>query len=85
MSLPSSNNVIISLHNEYYKQTMWSHYRLLGKTNNADTEREMANTVLGIFQAKLAKTNGKFYKQVGCGNNIKNLEEVNGEMALGSK
>lgn len=64
---------------------MWSHYRLLGETNNADTERHMANTIIGIFQAKLAKTNGKFYKQAGCGNSLKNLEVVDEKMALGSK
>lgn len=64
---------------------MWSHYRLLGKTNNANTELRMANTVLDLFKDKLTKTNGYFYKQAGCGNSFKNLEEIDEETALASK
>ncbi len=82
---PSSKNIILSLHNEYYKQIMWSHYRLLGKTNNANSELRMANTVLDLFKDKLTKTNGYFYKQAGCGNSFKNLEEIDEETALASK
>ena len=80
-----SNDIILSLHNDYYKQIMWSHYRLLGTTRNTDAELQMANTVFSIFQAKLAKTRGKFYKQAGCGNSFKHLEEVDEDWTLASK
>jgi hypothetical protein len=86
LSMPhGEKNVILSLHNDYYKQVMWSHYRILGKTRDAEYEHQVGLMVLGILKDKLSKNQGKFYKQVGCGNSCRNLEEIDEEMALASK
>lgn len=84
-SKTDENNVILSLHNDYYKKIMWSHYRKLGKTRDSDREMQVGQAVLDIMKDKLSKNHGKFYRQVGCGNSCTNLEEVDEEIALASK
>jgi hypothetical protein len=82
----SNNNIILSLHNEYYKQIMWSHYKILGKDRNSEKEMQMGQTILNILKDKLSQqNNGKFYKQAGCGNSFKNLVELDEDAALASK
>ena len=95
-SLPSSsvdeneNDVVLSLRNEYYKQIMWSHFRILGKDRNNDKERGVGKAVFDIFTKRQSLSRphrGKFYKQHGgAGMTCKSyLEEVDDEAALASK
>lgn len=83
----SNNDIILSLHNDYYKQIMWAHYKILGKDRNSEKEISMGQTILNILKDKLSqqKKGGKFYKQAGCGNSFKNLVELDEDSALASK
>ena len=66
-SLPSlGHDVILSLSDEYYKNIMWKHYRMLGK--DADTERknQVGKQIFFIFQQRTGST-GKFFKRMQQG------------------
>ncbi len=91
------HNIILSLHDEYYKKTMWEHFRVLGWERDSNTEKRIGEIVFDIFKEKLSspyssistgnvtrmgQRRGKFYKQHRLGSK---LEEVDDRMALESK
>ena len=91
------NNVILSLHNDYYKRIMWSHFRILGKERDLDTEKVIGETVFDIFKKKISSSPnsagnkstmrrgrqcGKFYK---LNKTCTTMEEVDDDAALASK
>ena len=92
----NDNNLILSLHNDYYKRIMWSHFRILGKERDFDTEKLIGETVFDIFKKKLSSSPnsagkntarmgrrcGKFYK---LDKTCTSMEEVDDDAALASK
>ncbi len=74
-----SNHIVLSLNDEYYKQIMWRHYRILGKTRDSDRELRIGNEIFAIFQQKMGRT-GRFFKRAQDQD-----FEVNDEIALLSK
>ena len=91
------NHVILSLYNDYYKQIMWAHYRILGLDRDSDTEKLIGETIFDIFKKKMSvsttgsasirmgRRGGKFYKVRGKDKTCSDLEEVDDETALASK
>lgn len=91
------NNVILSLYNDYYKQIMWAHYRILGLDRDSDTEKLIGETIFDIFKKKMSvsttgsasirmgRRGGKFYKVRGKDKTCSDLEEVDDDAALASK
>ncbi|KAL7441831.1 hypothetical protein ACHAXH_004963, partial [Discostella pseudostelligera] len=87
-------NVILSLYNDYYKQIMWAHYRILGLDRDSDTEKLIGETIFDIFKKKMSlsttgnksirmgRRGGKFYKVRGKDKTCSDLEEVDDETAL---
>ncbi len=74
-----SNHIVLSLNDEYYKEIMWRHYRILGKTRDSGRELRIGNDVFAIFQQKMGQT-GRFFKRA------QNQDfEVNDEIALASE
>lgn len=91
----TDNNVILSLHNDYYKRIMWSHFKILGKDRDLDTEKLIGETIFDIFKKKISSSIcssgitsrrgrrcGKFYK---LDKTCTSMEEVNDDVALASK
>ena len=60
--MPSQNDVVLSLVDEYYKEIMWKHFRLLGTIRAKDDEDAAIGTILSIFKQRVGR-NGKFYKR----------------------
>ena len=77
MSTPS--RVILSLRNNYYKDTMWRYFRMLGMTRDKDTEARIGNEIFSLFKQKVGET-GRFFKYEG-----NRVIEANDERALKSK
>ena len=90
-------NVTLSLYNDYYKQIMWAHYRILGLDRDSDTEKLIGETVFDIFMKKISSSPnsvgnkstmrrgrqcGKFYK---LNKTCTTMEEVDDDAALASK
>lgn len=92
----TDNNVILSLHNDYYRRIMWSHFKILGKDRDLDTEKLIGETIFDIFKKKLSSStsssgnktarrgrrSGKFYK---LDKTCTSIEVVNDDAALASK
>ncbi len=92
----NDNSIILSLHNDYYKRIMWSHFRILGKERDLDTEKLIGESVFGVFKKKLSSSpnsaeintvrtgrrRGKFYK---LDKTCASMMEVNDDAALASK
>ena len=77
MSTPS--RVILSLRNNYYKDTMWRYFRMLGMTRDKDTEARIGNEIFSLFKQKVGET-GRFFKYEG-----NRVIEANDERALKSE
>ena len=76
-STPS--RVFLSLRNNYYKDTMWRYFRMLGMTRDKDTEARIGNEIFSLFKQKVGET-GRFFKYEG-----NRVIEVNDERALKSE
>ena len=61
-SSDSHDRTILSLNDEYYKEIMWKHYRMLGKTRDSDREIQIGNDIFNIFRQQMGKT-GRFFKR----------------------
>ena len=72
-------HVILSLTDDYYKETMWRHYRILGKTRDSGREAEIGSEIFSLFKQKLGE-NGNFFKRVHDQDVV-----VNDDKALASK
>lgn len=77
--IPSFDRIILSLNDEYYKEIMWKHYRLLGKTRDSDREAQIGNEIFSTFKQSLSRS-GRFFKRAQDQD-----FEVNDETALASK
>jgi len=58
----SSANIILSLNDDYYKEIMWRHYRVLGKVRDSVKEAELASRLFGLFKKEMGSA-GRFFKQ----------------------
>jgi hypothetical protein len=76
-STPS--RVILSFRNNYYKDTMWRYFRMLGKTRDRDRETQIGNEIFSLFKQKVGET-GRFFKYEG-----NRVIEANDERALKSE
>ena len=57
-----NDRTILSLNDEYYKEIMWNHYRMLGKTRDSDREIQIGNDIFNTFRQQMGKT-GRFFKR----------------------
>ncbi len=76
-STPS--RVFLSLRNNYYKDTMWRYFRMLGTTRDKDSEARIGNEIFSLFKQKVGES-GRFFKYKGI-----RVIEVNDERALKSE
>jgi hypothetical protein len=60
--IPPSDRIILSLNDEYYKEIMWQHYRILGKTRDSAREVRIGNDIFSIFKQTMGR-NGRFFKR----------------------
>ena len=77
---PSNCDIVLSLHDERYKEVMWRHYRMLGKARDGDREAELASDILALFKRGMAEE-GRFLKRKACGKHV----IVGDDVALASK
>ena len=77
--IPPSDRIILSLNDEYYKDIMWKHYRILGKTRDGAREVRIGNDIFTIFKQTMGR-NGRFFKRAQDQD-----FEVDDETALASK
>lgn len=61
-STSSSSNIILSLTDPYYHDTMLSHYQILGKARDPEKESDFADRLFNLFKSKLGES-GNFYKR----------------------
>jgi hypothetical protein len=73
------NNVILSFRNNYYKDIMWRHFRMLGKTRDKVTETRIGNEIFSMFKQDMGES-GIFLKYEGA-----RVVELNDEKALASE
>ena len=57
-----SANIVLSLNDEFYKDILWRHYRVLGKARDSEREAELATLLFNLFKKELGES-GKFFKQ----------------------
>ncbi|KAL7553987.1 hypothetical protein ACHAWF_017342 [Thalassiosira exigua] len=55
-------HVILSLTDDRYKDIMWKHYRMLGKSKDSDRETEIGNEIFCSFKRQMG-SNSKFFKR----------------------
>ena len=64
MSSSSHNNVILSLRDNYYKDTLWRRFKKLGKVRDKDGEARTGDELYSLFKVKMGET-GMFCKYEG--------------------
>jgi hypothetical protein len=76
-----ASHVVLSLNDDYYKNTMWRYYRVLGKTRDIDWETQVGNEIFSLFKQKMGGT-GRFFKRQS--DRVQDVE-VDNEKALCSE
>ncbi|KAL3791215.1 hypothetical protein ACHAW5_008519 [Stephanodiscus triporus] len=70
------NNVILSFRNNYYKDIMWRHFRMLGKARDKVSETRIGNEIFSLLKQNMGES-GIFLKYEGA-----RVFELNDEKAL---
>ena len=58
-------HIVLSLTDDFYKETMWRYYRILGRTRDHDKEVATGNDIFTFFKRCLQgeRSGGKFFKR----------------------
>mmetsp|Transcript_40927 Transcript_40927/g.73781 ORF Transcript_40927/g.73781 Transcript_40927/m.73781 type:complete len:1370 (-) Transcript_40927:68-4177(-) len=59
---PGKDDIILSLMDNCYKEIMWRHFNILGKTRDNKRENEICDQVLRLLKQKMGSA-GNFYKR----------------------
>ena len=66
---PDENDIILSLNSPFYKEIMYRHFNILGKTRDRQRENEVCDDVVILLKQKMGEE-GKFLK---CSNDGRNF------------
>lgn len=55
------SHILVSLEDDHYKEIMWKHFRILGKTKDLDLSK-IGNEILVEFKQQMS-SNGRFYRR----------------------
>jgi hypothetical protein len=62
-STTTVSHIVVSLENDHYKEIMWKHFRILGKSKDIDLSKIGNEILIEFKQQMVGSGGGKFYKR----------------------